>query len=395
MFHEAAFWILLVVAVPLFWLLPRSVRFGFLGLVSAGFLFRLAPFSVAALSAWIVLFHLLAPAIVPGRPHRLRISVGAVLALLGFLAYFKYVPPIVEALSDGTRSTRILIPLGISYYTFKLIHYVIEVARGSIRERSFQQFFCYMMLFPIFTAGPIERFDHFLAGQEHSLSRASLVEGVWRIVVGLIKRFVLAQALDEAMFQGATSSATLPKILPELSTPFVWLYAAATYLYIYLDFSAYTDIALGSSRLFGMRIMENFAFPVVAADIRDYWRRWHISLSAWCQSYIYMPVLGLYRKPLVSLYLTFFVMGLWHEGSWNRIGWGLYHATGVAIYTAWNRYRRGRKWKVFDRPVLHGVAILCTQLFVSGSMCFLILDREQGIHGSMRLLAKLVFIDLP
>ncbi len=395
MFHEASFWLFLALAVPVFWVLPRSLRFGFLGLLSAGFLFRLAPLSIAALSGWMVLFHVLSPALKPGRPQRMRIAVGAILALLAFLAYFKYVPPLLEALSGRTLSSRVLIPLGISYYTFKLIHYVIEVARGTIKERSFQQFFCYLMLFPIFTAGPIERYDHYIARQELSLSRSALIEGAWRIVVGLVKRFVLAEAIAGAMFRDGLSSATLPQSLPELSTPFLWAYAGATYLHIYLDFSAYTDIALGSSRLFGLRIMENFAFPVVAADIRDYWRRWHISLSAWCQSYIYMPVLGLYRRPLVSLYLTFLVMGLWHEGSVNRIGWGLYHATGVAIYTAWNRYRRKRKWNVFERPVLHGLAILCTQLFVSGSMCFLILDREQGLYGSLRLLAKLVFVDLP
>ena len=109
----------------------------------------------------------------------------------------------------------------------------------------------------------------------------------------------------------------------------VWGFLALTYLYAYLDFSAYTDIAIGASRLFGIKIMENFNFPILAINISDFWKRWHMTLAGWCQTYIYMPVMARTRTPYAAVFATFTMMGLWHGATAGWLLWGLYHATGV------------------------------------------------------------------
>jgi alginate O-acetyltransferase complex protein AlgI len=365
----------------------------FLAATSFGYLLTVAPGSVCALLAWSLVVFFAAPATRRGRSGRLWLLFGLILAVIAFLAAFKYVPDLVRGLLGDGATARVAIPLGISYYAFKLIHYLAEVSRGNLEAHSLGQFLCFMLLFPIFSAGPIERFDHFLAARERRWSADSAVEGLTRIVHGLIKKFTVALLLS-GYLDGAGGAQAFLAGLVELPVANVWLYVAATYLYIYFDFSAYSDIVIGCSLLYGLRIGENFDFPLVAANIRDYWRRWHMSLSGWCQSYVYMPVIGLSRQPLLALYSTFFVMGMWHAATPQRLAWGLYHATGVALFTAWNRLRRRRGWSLhpwIERPL----GISMTQAFVCGSMTFLITDPEGGLWGALRILLKLVFIELP
>jgi alginate O-acetyltransferase complex protein AlgI len=309
------------------------------------------------------------------------------------LLYFKYLPPILNAFFSD-RTIAFVLPLGISYYTFKLLHYLFEVARGTITERSLAKFFCYLYLFPTFTAGPIERYDHFLANLEPRWSVDGTVEGARRIVFGLIKRFVLARLLNGYLNGHGVTELNLLDRLHQVSTGWLWGYFVLYYLYVYLDFSAYSDIAIGASRLFGIRVIENFNFPLVARDIREYWRRWHMSLSNWCQSYVYMPVIGATRQPLAALFLTFLVMGLWHEGSFNRIGWGMYHAVGVTTFTYWNRFHKRKRWPFLQGKGHAAFAWFATHAFVTGSMCFLIQAPGHGLWQSVRTLLKLVGLDV-
>jgi len=388
------FWAVLGLSVPVFWLLPVRARPGFLAAVSFGYLVTLAPQSVCALAVWTLAFYYLGPQTVAGRPRRGALVTGMILAIVGYLAYFKYIPPLISAFGGFSLAVQLVIPLGISYYTFKLIHYVAEVARGNIQDRSLTSFLCYMLLFPIFTAGPIERFDHFLANREDRWRLDSTVEGLTRIVHGLIKKFVIAELVLHRLFGGVTNELLLAK-LPELSTLRVWRHLAVSYLYLYMDFSAYTDLAIGGSRLFGLRIMENFNFPILARSIGDFWRRWHLTLSGWCQSYVYMPILGLYRKPFVALYASFIVFGLWHAGTLTRLLWGIYHATGVAIYMIWTRYKRKRGWVTPQRCPWILPGFLLTQAFMTASMALLIAETGRGAADIPRLFCKLFSMDLP
>ncbi len=395
MIQSATFWVVVFASVILFWLLPKRFRLGFLLLVSVGYLGSLALPTVLAMAVWGLAFFWLAPlAARPSSSFKWFLP-ALILAVLAYLSYFKYIPPLVEALSSTPTERNLIIPLGISYFTFKMIHYAIETARGNIEDRSLQRFLCYVFLFPIFTAGPIERFDHFVANQEERWNLESTVAGLTRIVHGLVKKLFLAELVIRPFFKHVTSSEILLQRLEALSPLEVWAFLFLTYVIVYLDFSAYSDIAIGISRLFGFRIMENFNFPFIASNISNFWKRWHMSLSGWCQTYVYMPMIGLTRNPYLATYSSFLVMGLWHSGSWVRVGWGVYHATGTVLYVLWSRFKRKRKWRIPERGLwrLGGIAI--TTIFVVPSVAFLTVEEHAGIYEATRILAKLVCVDLP
>src|SRR5205085_6601538 len=127
-----------------------------------------------------------------------------------------------------------------------------------------------------------------------------------------------------------------------------WAFFALSFAFLYLEFSAYTDFAIGSARLFGLSILENFNFPWLATSLADFWRRWHMSLTNWCRSYVYMPMLGATRNPYTASYASFAAMGLWHGSSWHWLAWGLTHASGLAVYARWTQIRQRRRWRFTD-----------------------------------------------
>ena len=315
-----------------------------IALASFGYLFSLEPLGSAVLVGFVLLFFFGAPQAIADGRRSLAILFGLIGIILAYLIWHKYVPVMVGYWQGASTGLQIAAPLGISYFTFKLIHYALEVARGNIKDRSLPRFFCYIFLFPIFTAGPIERFDHFIANTEDSWQRQSAVEGLTRIIHGLIKAFIVAQLLQPANFGAPGSAEQLLGRLDDIATYKIWIFLAVTYLFAYVDFSAYSDIAIGAARLFGFRIMENFNWPVIAVNITDFWRRWHMTLAAFCQHYVYVPVLAWSRTPYAAAFATFFTMGLWHGASAGWVMWGIYHAMGVAGYMAWARHMRRHKW---------------------------------------------------
>lgn len=394
MITGASFWLVLAGSVGAFWMLPRSWRIPFLGLISFGYLAAIDPRSLVALLAWSLVFYYAAPR-TAGRTRAAGwLSGGLIFSIIGYLAYFKYVPPLLQAFATNPLSERLLIPLGISYFTFKLVHYAIEVGRGNIPEHPLSTFLLYIFLFPIYTAGPIERFDNFLRNRDEHLTREAAAEGLTRIIYGLIKKFAIAEAVILPLL-GRPSAAELLGNLDDFSTVRVWVHAGLFFSYSYLDFSAYSDVAIGASRLFGFRIIENFNFPFLARNINDFWQRWHMSLSGWCRTYVYMPTIGLTRNPYLAIYATMGAIGLWHEGSLTWLCWGFYHATGIGIYGTWMRFRRRRGWLPRNTPPRRALGTTLTMLFVSGSYVFPVAVDHGGILGAARLLAKLVMLDLP
>lgn len=391
MITSATFWLILLGTVAVYWLLPRG-RIAFLGGVSYVYLATLDPGSIFGLTIWTGLFYVLAPR-TAGKERGPRLVLAAlVVGILGYLAYFKYVPPLMAAFVTNPLEERLLIPLGISYFTFKLIHYAMETARGKIPEHSLANFFTYVFLFPIFTAGPIERFDHFLKNRDEKPSREAFAEGGTRIIQGLIKKFVFAEVLVYPLFAAKTTDLLLndARAIAPLRT---WLHLALAYAYFYFDFSSYSDIAIGGARLFGFRVTENFNFPFLAPNISNFWMRWHISLANWCRSYVYMPVIGWTRNPYLASYATFAAIGLWHAGDWNQLSWGLYHATGITIYQTWGRMRRKYKWKKLQGWKAQVLSTGITIVFVTGSYIFIVTEHDGGMVGAFRLAGKLFGID--
>ncbi|MGE5608458.1 MAG: MBOAT family O-acyltransferase [Bacillota bacterium] len=430
MIQSAAFWLVLALSVPLYWLTPARFRMGFLALVSIGYLSTVAVWSVVLFLGWSLVFFW-------GLPWMLRVQTrqtaqravrvseslqegggtatgtatigvaelptrssiyrwGLPTLMIVFLACFicfRYVLPKMTA-SARQPAGAIPVMLGISYFTFKLLHYAAEVSRGNIKDRSLPRFLCYVFLFPTFTAGPINRFDHFLANQPGRWEPALLVDGLTRVIHGLIKRFIVAGMLLAPSYEYLVKARTLLPASDMPTTVGLWGLAIQAYLYLYMDFSAYSDIAIGASRLFGLRMPENFDWPILAPNIAVFWKRWHMTLTLWCQSYVYMPVLGLTRSPYLAVYAAFVAIGLWHGATFEWTLWGVYHATGLAIYQVWARARRRWKWRFAESALWKCAGVVATLLFVSAGTIATMATAPTGYEVA-RVLAKLLFIDLP
>lgn len=383
-----AYPLVVLAAVVVFWLIPDRLRTGFLALVSLGILLAIEPLGVTVLVGWSLVFYYAAPRTTAGR--RRLVFLFLVTGILAYLAFYKYVPPILARLTGRPDLLDFAIPLGISYFTFKLLHYAIEVRRGNLPDHRLADFLCYILLVPIFTAGPIERFDDFLGNRERSFRLDSTVWGLTRIVHGLVKKFVLVEVVLDGVERlgGMENLASHPGAVPPHAA---WALCTLAYLYAYLDFSAYSDLAIGTSRLFGLRIVENFRWPIVARSIGDFWSRWHRSLANWCQTYVYLPLLGITRNPYVAAWAGFAAIGLWHAGTDAFLLWGLYHGTGVAVYQAFRRMRRRRRGAGRREPRLAGTitGFVLTQIFVVSSFAITIAPGPaRGVDG-LRVLLRL------
>jgi alginate O-acetyltransferase complex protein AlgI len=261
-----------------------------------------------------------------GRGGRKAVLAGCVALNVGLLCLFKYGDLLIEtanALTGGDIAPlRLALPVGISFYTFQALSYVIDVYRGEARaRRNVCSFGLYICLFPQLIAGPIVRYPE-LADQLDA--RTADADGFWsgtvRFCAGLAKKVIVANQIgllwEEISAQAAPTAAA------------AWLGAAAYALQIYYDFSGYSDMAVGLGRLFGFRLPENFRYPYEADSVTDFWRRWHISLTRWLRDQVYIPLGGNRCSKLrnyANILVTFLVSGLWHGASWNFLLWGGYH----------------------------------------------------------------------
>ena len=275
------------------------------------------------------------------RKRRLSVLVATNIAGLLWYKYAGFFATNWNATSDWlglnlqTAIPNIALPLGISFFTFHAISYLVDVYRRKVEpQRDPFAYALYILLFPQLIAGPIIRY-HDIAHQLHERTTRlpDFAEGCRRIIIGLAKKLLVANPM------GVVADAIYATPVAELSTGAVWLAAVAYALQIYFDFSAYSDMAIGLCRLFGFRLRENFNYPYIADSIQDFWRRWHISLSTWFRDYVYIPLGGNRQGDLrthVNLLTVFFLCGLWHGASWNFIVWGLFHGLFLVLErTSW------------------------------------------------------------
>jgi alginate O-acetyltransferase complex protein AlgI len=332
-------------------------------------------------------FGLLAGRFQSGRPARLLLPL-AVVANIGLLAYYKYANFFAENANRALTSlpghhkpivlAPIALPLGISFFTFHALSYVIDIHRRSVpAQKNPLKLALYILFFPQLVAGPIVRY-HEIADQltTRRVSRADFATGVQRFVVGLGKKVLIANPIAEVVdgifgLQGN-----------EMTCRLAWLGAGAYALQIYFDFSGYSDMAIGLARLFGFHFPENFRYPYVSRTITEFWRRWHMSLSNWFRDYLYIP-LGGNRVSAVRLYANlvtvFFLCGLWHGASWNFVVWGLLHGAFLVLERAgWLRVV-DRAWP----PLRHAyclVVVAVTWVFF----------RASTLSGAETILAAMV-----
>jgi D-alanyl-lipoteichoic acid acyltransferase DltB (MBOAT superfamily) len=288
------------------------------------------------------------------RPHARKVMLALTVALnLGFLGFFKYwnftlenvrlVASVIQGhgLPPVDESLKVLLPpVGISFFTFESMSYVIDVYRGELKpHRSYLRYLLFVAFFPHLVAGPIVRPRDLLPQLERPpvLTRADGGEALFLIAVGLMKKMILsdqlAQNLVDRVFERPASYSALEVLCG------LYGYSAQ----IYCDFSGYTDIAIGSALLLGVRFPKNFDSPYKATNLADFWRRWHISLSTWLRDYLYIPLGGnrggswfTYRNLMITMVLG----GLWHGAAWNFIFWGFLHGFGLGVTRAWERRQK-------------------------------------------------------
>jgi alginate O-acetyltransferase complex protein AlgI len=221
------------------------------------------------------------------------------------------------------------LPLGISFFTFHALSYVIDISRRKIRRGGPLDFAVYMTLFPHAIAGPIVRYGD-IAGQirERVVTSAGFADGVRRFIIGLAKKVLVANSV------AVTADAIFALPADELNFSLSWLGITCYTLQIYFDFSGYSDMAIGLAKLFGIDFLENFNYPYAARSLTEFWRRWHISLSTWFRDYLYIPLGGNRLGPIrtyLNLVTVFFLCGLWHGASWTFAAWGLFHGTFLVL----------------------------------------------------------------
>ena len=257
--------------------------------------------------------------------HRKKSILVSLLAIhIGALGLFKYsdfkINNINKILGSKIPLLKLALPIGISFYTFQIISYVVDVYRGKVKaQKSFLKLATYVSLFPQLIAGPIVRYETI---EKELDSRTSNFEnfayGVRRFVIGLGKKVLIANMLGELCDVFSTTN--------EKSILFYWIFAISYSLQIYFDFSAYSDMAIGLGRMFGFHFLENFNYPYISKSITEFWRRWHMSLSSWFRDYVYIP-LGGNRKGTIILVRNIFIVwaltGIWHGANWTFVIWGL------------------------------------------------------------------------
>jgi alginate O-acetyltransferase complex protein AlgI len=334
------YWFVLFAAVvfPLYWLVRRpGVRLLLLLLACAVFHTHFAgPAGVLPIVALAVLTYF------AGLSRSRPLCLGAIALCVAALVFYKYTRflgvEVVGALAPGwksyltARAQAVLPgapPLAISFFVFEFVHYLVDVTRGCPSIRNPLTFALYSVFWPSIVAGPVKRYQDFIPALHagvRSVSGDDVMVGMLRLSLGLLKKFT-ADSLT-AYLAWATP------LFPHFDILWRWFFVALVSLRILLDFSGYSDMAIGFARMHGIRLPENFNWPYLATSLAGFWRRWHISLSTWIRDYVYIALggsrHGLVRKTANGV-LAFALCGLWHGAGWNFLVWGLYHGCGLAV----------------------------------------------------------------
>ncbi len=336
-----------LLAMPVFWFVLRNERkrLLFLLLLSFGVLSLLhVIFALVALGL-IVIVHQIVAANKAGRlttGRALLLSIIIAMVTLGIGKYGRHGAVAVWGNSDWVVS-HFIMPLGISYFVFRLLQYVFDHLRGVLDDNSFLKLATFVMFIPTFPAGPLETYQGFYGKRSQEFDRNLFYTGLRRIAFGYFLKVFIVSFLFDIVIAGMIP-VTVNKPYFTLNTPLCPLvYVIINFVRAYSDLAAYTELAIGFSSLFGFRIMENFDKPFLKKNLGEFWRSWHISLSSWCRDNVYFPVSGLTRKPWIAIYASMLIMGLWHNISINWMLWGFYHGTGLIIVSRWDGYKKARR----------------------------------------------------
>ena len=344
-------WYLIPVAafsLAVYWFALRSdrLRLLFLALVSLGGLATLHPiFVVVALAITFVIQQLVA--MIAAR--RLSIRSGLIFAIaltVVTLALGKYGEAMARSVwgNGDPIVSHVLMPLGVSYFVFRLLQYVFDHVRGVLTDNSYLHLVTFLFFLPTYPAGPLETYQGFYGKRSLDFDRLLFYKGIRRIALGYFYKVFVVDFFFRLAFGPLMTSVNRRGYHPNSAGPLKPMgFAIVAFLRAYADLWAYTSLAIGFSALFGFRIMENFDRPLIRRNLGEFWRSWHISLSNWCRNNVYFPVYGATRKPWLGLYASMMTMGLWHYVGLNWAAWALYHGTGLVTVSWFQRLRKARR----------------------------------------------------
>ena len=299
----------------------------------------------------------------------------------GFLIYFKYIDFVIENINLFLKNKLdllyVALPVGISFYTFQMMSYLVDVYRKEVpSQKNILDLALYVVLFPQLIAGPIVRYTTIvneLAERTHSFEKFS--QGVTKFVIGLGKKVLIANVIGE-----------LGTIFLSTSDPSVvyhWMYGLAIMMQIYFDFSGYSDMAIGLGKMFGFDYNENFNYPYIATSITEFWRRWHMSLSSWFRDYIYIPLGGnrvSKAKWIRNIFVVWMLTGIWHGASWNFVVWGLYFAILLLIEKILLKKYLEKLPKVFSN-LYTCILVMISFIIFNGNSTEEIMNHLSGLLG--------------
>ncbi len=400
LFCSGQFLAFFAVVFAVYWAVPRqSLRVGLL--VIASFVFY------ASWNKWLATIILVSTFLDycvalgierSGRPWlRRSLLASSLVANLGLLVYFKYANFFLQSLADGLHAAgatvhlpvlEVILPIGISFYTFEAINYTVDVYRGRVRaERNLFHFILFITFFPHLIAGPIVRARDFLPQirrpKRWDWLRVQL--GLQLFLIGVFKKLVIADRM--ALYADPVFAAP-----QQYSTAAVWMAVIAYALQIYCDFSGYTDMALGSAHLLGYKLAKNFDLPYLAANVAEFWHRWHISLSTWLRDYLFIPLGGSRGKTwrtCLNLMITMTLGGLWHGAAWTFVLWGVLHGLLLVGHRGFRAFCDGRPLlsRAFRTPP--GTLLRVTVTFLCVCVCW-VFFRSTTIGGAVEVLRRLV-----
>lgn len=360
--------------LPVFWLVHRNRRASEWLLIATASvaLLWLQPVFAASLIAFLVVTFGLGRVLLKERRDPAARTVISSIYLTLFIAIlfvvgWKYAD-VLLSIFVTPGGFDLFMPLGVSYFTLRVIDTVLCWNRGDLADVSFRGFLSFVLFPATISAGPIDTLDHFRKSRVERISRDDIAYGFSRLALGIAKKYLIVDLiLVNAVFgeQGLFLSVALSP--DHVSWGQVLALPPVLLLFAYIDFSAYSDIAVGTSRLLGYRMVENFNFPVIASSIKEFWKRWHMSLSGWCMRNIFLPAVIKTRSDIMATTLTMLAVGLWHSLSLSWFTWAIHHSAGLVVYD-----RLRKHFTVWQTPPMlwRGARVLITMAFVSAGYCF-------------------------
>lgn len=347
-----------VLTIVLFWAFPARLRVGFLVAVTAAFLAVIEPLSLV----FLVVFAAIAYGVTRGqRPSGTRAALAIVPITLALVGYKAASAAGGDDLVSGT-----IIPLGLSYYALRCIHYVIERYRGNIRDLGPADVIGYLFFLPTLVVGPIHRFPEWKRSvQDHRWDPTMFFEGIERLIHGYVKIGFLGNFLVSQLYVSWAESVTVAG-----TGPAEYLKMVGIGLNLYFQFSGYSDVAIGFGLVLGYRVMENFNWPFLRRNISDFWASWHISLTSWSREYVYTSAIAFTRSPAIGAIASLLAIALWHEVSVRYLLWGVYHGLGIVIWQWFSRSVKAWQARADWSPgrvlggISHGSSVMLTTHFV-------------------------------